>query len=73
MITITLQWPNQRTKEVLLASIPAIGDHIELSNGGDPGTLETLIVEMVTYVEGSGRAPDPGVIVSVRPYKSGSR
>lgn len=67
MITITLSWPNRRTREVLLAAIPSVGDHIQLTddNGGDPGSLETWVVETVTYLEGKGRTPDPQVMVNV--------
>jgi hypothetical protein len=78
VITVTLQWPNRRTRETLLEGIPRIGDHIEPNdNPRDPGASETLVVEMITWTEGrmgqNGEQSEPNVIISVHPYKSSPR
>jgi hypothetical protein len=69
VITVTIQHPNGRTREVLLADIPRVGEAIRLANGR--GDERDLIVEYVTWVEGVGPGPDPGVILSVRPSTNG--
>jgi hypothetical protein len=60
---VTLSYPTSRTKEVLLAGIPRKGEHILLENGPD---APTLVVESVTWVEGTEDPPKPTVIVAVR-------
>jgi len=64
MITVTLAWPSGERREILLAGVPRIGDHIRLRNG--PGD-QPLAVEMVMWSESPGRGREPGVIVAVRP------
>lgn len=68
MITVTIVHPNGERQEVLLAGVPGVGHHVRLSNGV-PST--TLVVEHVLWVEGSGRAAEPDVIVVVRPHVEG--
>ena len=68
MITITVVHPNGERQECLLAGVPSIGHHIRLGNGV-PGV--TLVVEHVLWIEGTGRAAEPDVIVVVRPHTEG--
>lgn len=64
MITVTLLFPNGRTKDVALYGVPRTGDRIDLDDGpGQP----SLVVEQVTWTEGANDPPDPQVVVSVRP------
>ena len=72
MITVTLQFPTDDLQEILLAGTPRIGDHIRLRST-EPGKSRDLIVEQVTWVEGSGRGKDPDILVSVREYPSRPR
>jgi hypothetical protein len=61
---VTLLYPNGNTREILLAGVPRHGDHIRISNGPE---TPSLVVELVTWVEGSDTPPEPTVIVAVRP------
>jgi hypothetical protein len=69
VITVTIQYPNHRTREVLLANVPRVGEAIRLAD--DRGDNRDLIVEYVTWVEGVAPNMDPDVIVSVRRSPNG--
>jgi hypothetical protein len=73
IVNVKLQYPNRRTRQVPLAGIPRVGDYVQLATKEDqsPGENALLVVEAVTWTEGRGRAPDPAVIVSVRPRVDG--
>jgi hypothetical protein len=60
---VTLTFPNNQTKEVLLAGIPRFGEHIRLKNGPE---APVYVVELVTWVEGIENPPEPIVLVAVR-------
>lgn len=64
MITVVLLHPNGQRQEVLLAGVPRTGDHVRLINGVSG---PSLVVEHVLWMEDRGAAPDPSVIVVVRP------
>jgi hypothetical protein len=60
---VLLLYPNGQRQDILLAGIPRVGEHVRLANGPD---TRSLVVEHVLWLEGSGRSPDPEVILSVR-------
>jgi hypothetical protein len=61
---VTLVYPNDGgTREVLLLGVPRIGDYIRVANGPEE---PLLIVERVTWTEGTEKPPEPMVLVSVR-------
>ena len=67
MITVTLSFPNRQQREVLLAGIPRVGEHVRLGNGASESSL---LVEQVVYLEArNGEAPQ--VLVIVKPYQPG--
>lgn len=68
MIAVTLSHPNGQRQEVLLAGVPRVGDHIRLKNGLP---VPALVVEHVLWMEATGGAVEPGVIVVVRPHPNG--
>jgi hypothetical protein len=60
---VTLAYPSGQTREVLLAGVPRFGEHIRVKNGPE---APSLVVELVTWVEGTENPPEPTVIVAVR-------
>jgi hypothetical protein len=61
---VVLVYPDDGgTREVLLAGVPQRGDYIRVANG--PGGA-LLVVERVTWTEGTGDPPEPTIIVAVR-------
>jgi len=64
VIEVILLYPGGDRRNALLREVPRIGEHIRLADqpAGDP----SLEVEDILWIEGSGRTPDPTVIVSVR-------
>jgi hypothetical protein len=64
VIQVLLLYPNGQRQEILLAGIPRVGERIRLDDSKP--TSSSLIVEQVLWVEGTGRTPDPEVILSVR-------
>jgi hypothetical protein len=70
MIQVVLSWPNHVRKEVVLAGVPRIGEHIRLSDA-EPDEA-SLAVEYVLWLEGSnGKGNTPTVIVCVRSHVGG--
>jgi hypothetical protein len=68
-MSVVLAYPNGRQREVLLAGVPRVGEHIRLADSKvDEPSLE---VDFVLWSEGEGRNPDPTVVVSVHPRKNG--
>lgn len=63
MKRVTVSYPSGATREILLAGVPRVGDHIRVKNGPD---APPLVVETVTWIEGDGDAPEPIVIITVR-------
>lgn len=57
-----LLYRNGQRRDLLLAGIPRQGERVVLDNGRDE---PALVVDLVTWVEGKGRTPDPEVILSV--------
>jgi hypothetical protein len=68
---VILLYPNGQRLEALLSDVPRVGEHIRLADS-KPNT-PSLEVEHVLWVEGTGRNPEPEVIVSVHEHKAGPR
>jgi hypothetical protein len=63
VLAVLLLYPNGQRQDILLAGIPRVGERVRLANGVN---APPLVIEQVTWIEGSGRTPEPEVILSVR-------
>jgi hypothetical protein len=68
---VILLYPNGQRLECLLSDVPRVGEHIRLADS-KPNT-PSLQVEHILWIEGTGRTPEPEVIVSVRQNKEAPR
>jgi hypothetical protein len=70
VILVVLKYPNGQTQEVLLAGVPRKGEQVRTNGNVDAPSLD---VEHVLWMQGrrGSNAPDPIVIVSVRPHAEG--
>jgi hypothetical protein len=71
VIEVILLYPDGDRRDALLREVPRVGEHIRLADA-DSGT-PSLEVEDILWVEGSGRTPEPTVIVSVRSQRTAPR